>query len=220
MIIQVVNNGSGDWRRSVALVRRQYHKQFGADVDPSPDAFITYQTPQARPRRGAPAGAGAGNILACIGLTRPSAQPFFSELYLDDPIESIVERIEGTDCPRDDVAEFGSLASRSANAGFELVRHLPVVAWCQGSRYVLLTVTATVASYLERVGIHFQPVVAADPARLGAGNAERWGTYYDNEPTAGYVDVARSIADGSAYGLGDLGLGLKTSRELGLADAA
>ena len=39
-------------------------------------------------------------------------------------------------------------------------------------------------------------------------------------PTTGYVDVARSIADGRAHGLGNLGAGLRTSRELELADAA
>jgi len=63
MIIQVVNRGSADWRRSVALVRRQYHKQFGADIDPAPDAFITYQqTPRIRQGRAVPGSAGAANI--------------------------------------------------------------------------------------------------------------------------------------------------------------
>jgi hypothetical protein len=220
MFMKVANRGSTDWQRSVALVRRQYHKQFGADVDPAPDSFITYQAPRARQGRGAPEGAGTGNLLACIGLTRVSDHPFFSELYLDDPIESLIEQQAGAECSREDLAEFGSLASRSANAGFELVRHLPIVAWCQGSRFVLLTVTAGVASYLDRIGIHYQPIVAADPARLDLETRTRWGTYYDNEPTTGYVDVARSIADGKAHGLGELGAGLRTSRELEIADAA
>jgi len=100
------------------------------------------------------------------------------------------------------------------------VRHGPVVAWCQGSRFVLLTVTATVAGYLERAGIHFHPIVAADPARLDSEILKRWGTYYENEPVTGYVDVARSIANGKVYGLGDLGAGLRTNRELELTDAA
>lgn len=206
--VRVVPRASRAWWECIELVRRQFATQHGADVDPCPDMFVTYCASEP-----------AGDILACVGVTRGSAQPFFSEVYLDEPIETLVARIEGTDCSRDEIAEFGALASRGARAGVELVRHVPATAWRHGHRFVLITATAAVVRCVERVGIRFVPIAAADPARLSAEDRRRWGTYYETRPLTGYLDIASSLAGGDVIRL-DEGRPLASSADRELADAA
>ncbi|WP_437630016.1 thermostable hemolysin [Sorangium sp. So ce854] len=171
---------SDDWSQAVDLVRQKYRRSFGAEVTPSPDCFIVCTI-----ERGP--GVGASKVVACAGLTFSSGARLFSEQYIDEPIEQVISALERRPASRDAIVEVGSLASTEHRAGTELIRVVPILAWCLGKRYILCTVTADLKLIFDAVGLNFQPVRGADVARLGGGEQERWGSYYDQRPETGYI---------------------------------
>ncbi|MGK3992699.1 thermostable hemolysin [Sorangium sp. So ce1024] len=169
---------SDDWSQAVDLVRQKYRRSFGAEVMPNPDCFVVCTTEP---------GAGAPKVVACAGLTFSSDSRLFSEQYIDEPIEQVISALERRPASRDAIVEVGSLASVEHRAGTELVRVVPILAWCLGKRYILCTITANLKLIFDAVGLNFQPVRGADAARLGDGAHEKWGSYYDQRPQTGYI---------------------------------
>lgn len=185
MRISVAEYMTGAWPAAAALVRDVYAEQYGADVSPSPDAFIV-----ARPDADDPGGDGPDTVLACAGLTFGGDRPLFSEAYLDRGIEEEIGRRLGADADRRGVVEVGGLATRRPLIGREVVRATPIIAWCLGMQYILCTATRPLIRSLDRLGIGFVPFAVADPARLGGPEVrERWGTYYDREPQVGVIPL-------------------------------
>jgi hypothetical protein len=123
-------------------------------------------------------------------MTFDSPRGFFSERYLDNPLEQSLREIGGTAVTRDDVVEVGSFVA-TGGSGAELIRLLPLLAWCQGMRYALCTATGPLAEVLPQFGVPFVPLGQARPTWMSDGERSRWGTYYDHAPTTGLVPLDR-----------------------------
>ncbi|XXX78180.1 thermostable hemolysin [Sorangium sp. So ce134] len=180
MQFKVAFGSSDDWDQAVDLVRQKYRRSFGAEVMPSPDCFVVCTADHGL-------GAGAPKVVACAGMTFSSDARLFSERYIDEPIEQIISRMERRPASREAIVEVGSLASVERRAGTELIRVVPILAWCLGKRYILCTITASLKLIFDAVGLNFQPIRGADAARLGAGEQDKWGSYYDQAPQTGYI---------------------------------
>ena len=180
MQINVSFEPSDAFCQAVDLVRQKYRRSFGAEVQPNPDCFIVCATDHGL-------GDGASKVVACAGITFSSDARLFSEQYIDEPIEQILSTVERRPVSRDAIVEVGSLASVEHRAGTELIRVVPILAWCLGKRYILCTITANLKLIFDAVGLNFQPIRGADVARLGAGAQERWGSYYEQRPQTGFI---------------------------------
>ncbi|WP_232247285.1 thermostable hemolysin [Kitasatospora azatica] len=178
-----MTRGSAAWLDAGELVRRTYAEAYGARISPDPDAFFLAAATRAD---------GTRAIAGCAGCTYASATPFFSERYLDQPIESAIAQRLGTPVDRDRVIEIGPLAGHGG-AGRELIRLTPIIAWSMGMEYLLCTVTGALRSSLERVGITFTPLGPADPDRIDPGQRAAWGSYYDQQPRTGFIEL-RALA--------------------------
>jgi hypothetical protein len=200
MVISVDHRGSPAWERAAGVVRSRYKEAFNADVLPSPEYFVSLCR---RPGPGAPEPA----ILACVGMTSSPAQRFFSERYLDEPAEQAIEAHAGMACRRDGVAEIGSLASVSSEAGAALIRLLPIVTWCHGKRFVLVTATRRLNGLLRLMGIEFHALKLSSVDRLHDEDQRRWGSYYAAAPSTGYINVAAALASPDCHSFDDLGVG-------------
>ncbi|WP_437730218.1 thermostable hemolysin [Sorangium sp. So ce1335] len=187
MHIKVSFGSSDDWSQAVDLVRQKYRRSFGAEVRPNPDCFVVCTTDHGL-------GAAPSKVVACAGLTFSSGDRLFSEQYIDEPIEQVISALERQPVSRDAIVEVGSLASIEHRAGTELIRAVPILAWCLGKKYILCTITANLKIIFDAVGLNFQPVRGADAARLGEGAQERWGSYYEQRPQTGYIRLD-AIAD-------------------------
>jgi hypothetical protein len=183
MHISVAARLSTDWSAASDFVRARYARVYGADILPDPDCFII-----ARRTASASAPEAGQQIVACGGLTFNSDRGFFSERYLDQPIDRVVQAVTGQTCDREGIVEVGSLAG-GGGAGLELVRLLPILSWCQGMRFLMCTVTAELTRTLDRIGIEFRPLVESSAVRLTAFERQRWGTYYDHRPMVGVIDL-------------------------------
>jgi hypothetical protein len=118
--------------------------------------------------------------VACAASLRFAEDGFFSERYLDQPIESLVSRHSGTRADRNALAEVGSLAAvrpglvRTLVGG--VIEHLSQ----QGVRWAFFTATARLRILLRWSGIPLIELAGADPARVD--NAQAWGGYYHHDP--------------------------------------
>jgi len=120
-----------------------------------------------------------GSPLAAAGL-RLREDGFFSEAYLDAPIENLAALALGHPVPRSDFLEVTTLVSGTPFALFPLMAAM--LSWGRERDLGcgVFTATAPLRKLFLRLGIPFVPLVAADPLRLP--NGADWGRYYDRDP--------------------------------------
>ncbi len=136
---------------------------------------------------------GAGRPLCAAGL-RTAADGFFSEIYLDAPIDRLLSERSGKAIGRQAILEVTTLASRSVEASPAFVRRLALFGRCAGFKWSFFTATARLQRLLSRLGMPLVELSPADPRRLSG--AEQWGSYYAHSPHVCAVDD-RWLDDGS-----------------------
>ncbi|MBB3061941.1 thermostable hemolysin [Microbulbifer rhizosphaerae] len=195
MQIKLIDSSMRDWSAAVALVKNKYRAHFDADIEPAPDYFAVYYD-------------SFNQVKACGGITVAKPVEFFSEQYLNLPIEIMLSEIEQKPIYRDDIVEVGSLASLSRQAGSELMMLIPLLVWCKGKKYILCTATSQLSRLLARLGIPFVPLQQAYGERLRGEDPLRWGNYYQNKPATGYINVCEMsgifLANAGRYGFRNL----------------
>jgi hypothetical protein len=134
----------------------------------------------------------AGNVSAAAGIRPADAGPLFLEQYLDDPVEQVLSNCYGQTLSRDEIFELGNLAALRPGVCQLFYLIMAGVIARTKLNYVVFAGTNQVAKGLTRLGFHMEPIVAADPARLGDA-AENWGSYYDSEPQVMAIDLRESM---------------------------
>ncbi|SMF60140.1 Thermostable hemolysin [Tistlia consotensis] len=124
--------------------------------------------------------AGADGRPLCAAGLRTAADGFFSEAYLDRPIERLLAAEAGEPVAREAVFEVTTLASRSAEASPAFLRQLAVFGGRAGFRWSFFTATERLRRLLRGLGIPALELAPADPGRLA--DPERWGSYYSQAP--------------------------------------
>lgn len=175
MLIRVAESHTPLWSRAAEVVKLRFKKSYEASVDPAPQYFVITQNEQEE-------------ILACAGITLAEDRKLFSEQYLPDSVERTLSAKFGKTIDRTLIGECGSLTSLHATAGAILVNMVPMLAWCMGIHYLLVTVTPRVRQMMESCQIEFEPMFEADPGKLD-GDAEKWGKYYEQRPVTGVIPV-------------------------------
>lgn len=121
----------------------------------------------------------AGRPLCAAGL-RTVADGFFSEAYLDAPIDWLLSARTAGPVRREAIFEVTMLASRSPEASSGFLRQIALLGRRAGFEWSFFTATAHLRKLLWGLGIPTLELAPADPRRLP--DAERWGSYYDHAP--------------------------------------
>ena len=116
---------------------------------------------------------------AAAGL-RLREDGFFSEAYLDAPLETVALAALGRPFARDEFLEVTTLVSTSPFALFPLMSAMLHHGRARGLGCGVFTATAPLRGLFTRLGIPFVPLLAAAPERVG--NPESWGSYYEQDP--------------------------------------
>jgi hypothetical protein len=182
MDIKLCFRGTLDWTNAVALVREKYKENFKADITPDPDYFVVVSEQ-------APGGA-ARRIMACAGLSFGLSKPFFSERYIDEPVEQLLSRLEKTAVARESIVEVGSITSMDRTASIRMMKLLPMIAMRLGKQYGFFTLTKQMRQIFQFLGVPSQAICAAEGTRLSPEALAKWGTYYQSEPVTGFLRVA------------------------------
>lgn len=120
-----------------------------------------------------------GAVEAAAGL-RFEGDGFFSEAYIDAPVEAMIAKCYGQTAARREVVEFSSLAATRSGAALPLLQAAVRVALAGGARFAIFTATDRLRALLRRRGLTAIDLGPADPERVE--NAAAWGRYYLHDP--------------------------------------
>lgn len=148
------------------FIRDVYKQEYGARLGAFPRVLLATINSQ-------------GEILCAAGF-RCSTDGFFSERYLDAPIEAALARISGQSVTRDRIFEISTFASRAPNSIPPFVNHAINYADSLGCEWGFFTLTCRLRQLLDRLGLDLSFLGAADIVRIE--DALAWGSYYERDP--------------------------------------
>ncbi|MDZ5650073.1 thermostable hemolysin [Nitrospirillum sp. BR 11828] len=154
------------------LVRDIYARTYGARITRFPRLMMAALDSAGEP--------------ACAAGVRTTADGFFSEAYLDQPVERVLGHHTGRHVHRARVFEITTLVSRrpSLSAGF--FHSMALRGAVEGYDWCFFTATARLRLLLQRLHPPLLLLAQADPARQA--DAAAWGRYYDSAPTVCAAD--------------------------------
>jgi hypothetical protein len=120
-----------------------------------------------------------GEILCAAGF-RDCQDGFFSECYLDRPIEATLTQLSGQSVTRDRIFEVSTFASRSPNSIPPFVGDAIKYADSLGCEWGFFTLTRRLRQLFNRMGLNLSLLGSADAARIE--DALAWGSYYEKDP--------------------------------------
>lgn len=153
-------------RRDVeSLIATVYAREYGATVKDFADLLIALPAP-------------GGGFQAAAGLRLSDG--FFSEVYLDRPIEQVLSDHWQPPATRAEIAEVTTLAATHPRSSHALISGIIGYLRGQGVRFAFFTVTERLHMMLKRVGVPAQLLAVAKAERVA--NAADWGLYYATNP--------------------------------------
>lgn len=176
MVVVLLRPGDPLRADAESLVRRMFRLRHGADVSHLPVRLLAALSP-------------AGDPVAVAGL-RDSADGFFSECYLDRPVERELGRAAGVLLSRDCVIEFTALAAGRSAPLLCLFRAAVGLGLREGREWGLFTATAAIRAMADRLGLPVLELAAASRDRVC--EPEAWGAYYEQDPWVCGIDLARA----------------------------
>lgn len=120
-----------------------------------------------------------GAPLSAAGF-REAGDGFFSEAYLDRPLEAAASAALGRIMTRHEFMEVTTLVSASPFALFPLMAGMLALGRERGLGCGVFTATGQLRGLFTRLGVAFVPVAPARPERIE--QPERWGSYYAMDP--------------------------------------
>jgi hypothetical protein len=158
----------GDPLRAAAerFIRETYASRYGARLEDFPSRLLTV--------------VGAGDDVLCAAGLRFQADGFFSERYLDIPIEGALDALSHRTISRSEIFEVTTLASRAPRAMASFIESVGIFGKNNGFAWSFFTLTSRLHRLVERLGHPLTHLADADYRRIQ--DHERWGTYYASEP--------------------------------------
>jgi len=149
-----------------AFIYDRYWCTYQATLDSYSDCLLTLFSDDGRP-------------LAAAGL-RGQSEGFFSERYLDEPIDLAASRAIGLSVERTAVLEIANLACANSHAVFPLMSCVLVHGRENGYSCGVFTATSRLRRIFRRLNL---PLTYLGPASLHrVEDVGKWGTYYAADP--------------------------------------
>ncbi len=120
-----------------------------------------------------------GAIAAACGLNWGEAG-FFSQCYLDEPIEAEIAAAAGVPVEQSRLVEIGSLAAFRPGSAPGLFHGIIGYSRSRGVRAAVFTATLPVRRKIAHAGLRVIEIRRA--ARDRIADPQAWGTYYDHDP--------------------------------------
>lgn len=147
------------------LIRDVYAREYGAKIDQFADLLIALPNDE-------------GGYMAAAGL-RVGGE-FFSEIYLDQPIEQILSKHWHPPAQRGEIVEITTLAAMHPHASQALMAGILGYTRNHDIRFAFFTVTERLHMLLKRVGVPAEKLADATVDKIS--NADDWGLYYASNP--------------------------------------
>jgi hypothetical protein len=148
------------------LIIEVYARRYGARIAALPDTLVAM--------------VGKDGVVHCAAGLIFAAEGFFSEVYLNAPIETLLSPLRRTPARRDKIFEVTSLASQAPHLVCSFLRKIIACGEAAGFDWAFFTATAPLAALLERLDLRLVPLGDANSVRVA--NPEIWGSYYTHAP--------------------------------------
>jgi hypothetical protein len=148
------------------LITEVYARHYAARITTFPDTLV--------------ARIAADNSIECAAGLRFAADGFFSEAYLDAPIDLLLSAIRYHSVRRERIFEVTSLASRAPHLVGSFLRKIIACGEAADFEWAFFTATLPLKALLER--LHLPLVTLADADRSRVANPDAWGSYYTLAP--------------------------------------
>jgi hypothetical protein len=169
------------------LISETYARHYGARIAAFPDTLVAM--------------VGSDGAVYCAAGLRFAAEGFFSEAYLDAPIDSLLSALRHIPVRREKIFEVTSLVCRAPHLAGSFLRKIIVCGEAAGFEWSFFTATAPLKALLERMRLPLVLLAEADSFRVS--NPHHWGSYYAFAPRV--------------YAVHREGIGLCLGREAGAA---
>jgi hypothetical protein len=181
----------GDALRDLAetFIRNVYAAEYGAQLQTFPSRIFALLND--------------GDEIVCAAGVRFQDEGFFSERYLDSPIEQALGAASKRTIARDEIFEVTTFASRAPRATIGFIESVGRFGEANGFMWSFFTLTRRLHQLVERLGHPLTHLADADYRRIP--DHVRWGTYYDSEPKVFAIASPRLAFDrGEVQGTGSL----------------
>jgi hypothetical protein len=141
--------------------------------------------------------------IACAAGVRFQDDGFFSERYLDSPIEQALGVASRRTIARAEIFEVTTFASRAPRATAGFIESIGRFGEANGFVWSFFTLTRRLHRLVERLGHPLTRLADADHRRIP--DHERWGTYYASEPKVFAIASSRlALVPDERQGTGSL----------------
>jgi hypothetical protein len=148
------------------LIADVYARQYGARIATFPDTLVVML--------------GSDGSVCCAAALRFAAEGFFSEAYLDAPVDVVLSGLRQAPVRREKIFEVTSLASRAPHLVGGFLRKIVACGEAAGFEWAFFTATAPLKALLERMRLVPLSLAAADSSRVASPTI--WGSYYAFAP--------------------------------------
>jgi hypothetical protein len=163
---QFITEGHPLWWAAMAHIRSVYRQAHQAEItDFVPEVVVATN---------------ANGAIICAAGLRTACDGFFSEAYLDEPINETLSFVTDEEVRADEVIEVVTLASSRACAALPMLDAITSEGRRRGMRFGFFTATSRLRSILQRAGLPLIPLAPALGERIA--NARSWGRYYRTDP--------------------------------------
>lgn len=153
-------------RQAAFFIRQTYLDHYGAHVRQLPGKLIALVDHK--------------QSIHCIAGLRDSGECFFSQHYLNRPVEQLISEMTDLPVRRCEIIEVTGFASRSPTSAMHFVTCLVLHGERLGYNWALFTATRRLGILLKRMGLPLIELAKADASRIP--EPQKWGTYYEDTP--------------------------------------
>ncbi len=182
-----IGEGHPLWPITSRFIRSMYDKCFKARIVQIPKRIVALVDQEFR--------------VHCAAGLRDSLEPFFSEYYLDEPVEMKIGAFSGSRVERREIVEVSSFASRTPGSSVRFIRELVSYGEGLGFNWAFFTTTSRLEKLLRKIHLPLIDLGVASSSRVPS--PEMWGTYYRTNPKVlaiGRSDLAPFLSDRRAAG--------------------
>jgi hypothetical protein len=133
-----------------------------------------------------------GRFSAALGLRSAAQDSLFTEQYLEQRVETLVNDRFGIPADRSRIMELGNLAASTPGDSILLYLLITAIIHGAGISHLLFTANRAVRLSIRRCGFSPMLIGPANPLCLGK-RAAAWGRYYDSAPMVMVGDLSLTM---------------------------
>jgi hypothetical protein len=175
----VIREGDALRYAAETFIRNIYAAQYGAQLQAFPSRIFALVN--------------NSEEIICAAGVRLQDDGFFSERYLDLPIEHALGAASTRTIARSEIFEVTTFASRAPRATAGFIESVGSFGVANGFVWSFFTLTRRLRRMVERLGHPLTHLADADYRRIP--DHERWGTYYASEPKVFAIASPRLALD-------------------------